>query len=209
MHRYLYPTLVLIALALGYFWFKSHDRANALAEARADSIDFVMSQAESTFVAQDSVRAVLLDSVRALERESTIFRARTEILKVRSDSLLSALDIQLYTEVVSDSTRVAIFNAVDVLQDQIWTCEQAHTNCERRVSLLSNRLAQDTVLLAQARRNANEMAQLYSAELRKHKKSTISVGFNVGFGAVYSQGSIYAGPSVSFGVSLNLFSIGG
>lgn len=213
MHKLTYPLLVLIALALGFFWLKAHDagvRAEARAQATADSVGYLLEQLDSAYLEQDSLRTIFVDSMRVLEGQSTIYRARTRLLESRSDSILSTLSIQLYADsTLSDSTRAVIDQAVDVLQDQVWTCNQALGNCESRVSLLSIQLESDTILLRQARFNTRQFAELYRQELTKRRHKLISVGVTFGLGATMSKGVVYAGPTVAIGLTFNLFTFGG
>ena len=212
MHKLTYLLLVLIALALGFFWLKAHDatvRAEARAQSTADSVDYLLEQLDSAYLEQDSLRTVFVDSMRVLEGQSTIYRARTVTLDSRADSLLAVLDTQLGRDSIQDSTKVAIVNAVDVLQDQVWTCNQALGNCESRVSLLNNQLTEETILLRQARFNVRQFAELYRDELTKRRHKLISVGVTLGLGATMSGGVVYAGPTVAIGLTFNLFTFGG
>ena len=210
MNKFVTPILIVALLVAGFFWLRAERAAAAdaaRAEATADSVTHVLTQLDSAYAERDSAAKVFEDSLGVLNRQDTIYRARNRLLQSRSDSILSTLSIQLYADsTLADSTRAAIDNAVDVLQDQIWTCNQTLDNCRSQVSLLSSRLAGDTVLLAQARQNTKDFAELYRQELLKRRKSKVSVGLMGGFGMVYSGGVVYAGPTISIGVTLNLFS---
>lgn len=208
--KWLSPGLVVLLVVAGFLWLREHDKAvehRALAQARADSITVVIEQADSSYAEQDSLRAIVLGVVDSLTHEAERGRANLSRARVESDSLLDALGIRLYADsTISDSTRAAIDHAVGALQTQVRECVALVDNCEQRVDLLSQQLATDTLLLVMARAETRTYAELYRAELLKVKRDKFTLGFTVGYGATLSGGQVYAGPSITVGVSIRLFS---
>ena len=109
----------------------------ALAEARADSITFVLAQADSAYAEQDSLRAIVLGVVDSLTRGAEQARVVLANSKLESDSALATLSSQLDADSIQDSTRAAIVNAVTALQNEAKACNSVLENCETQVDLLS------------------------------------------------------------------------
>ena len=208
--KWLSPGLAVLLIVTGLLWFREHDKAvaqRALAQATADSITVVIAHYDSSNAAEDSARAVLLDVVDSLTYESQQITASLSAAKFKSDSLLYTLSIQMYADsTLTDSTRAAITNVVSALQDEILECTDLVDNCEERVGLLSSQLARDTVLMIEWRTEARNLAELYRAEILKRQPKRFSIGVILGYGATLAKGTVYAGPSITVGLSIRLFS---
>ena len=208
--KWLSPGLAVLLIVAGALWFRQYNKSveyRLQAEARADSITVVIAQHDSSYAVQDSVRAILLDSVAALEGQAATMRGNMAAARTESDSLVSALGVRLYADsTISDSTRSAIDHAVGALQTQVRECVGLVDNCEQRVDLLARQLATDTLLLMEARAQTRYYAEQYQSEILKRQPKKFTVGVMIGYGATLSKGQVYAGPSITLGVSIRLFS---
>ena len=213
MNKLLSPGLILIALACGWMWLRAHDaavEARALAEARADSIQVAQAQRDSLAVIFDAERAQLLDSIQTLTTQAVSLRG--DLMRARRASSVSGqrLDSLLSGSRMRDSTRAIIQAAVADLEHEVQVCSDLLDNCEQRVDLLLVQSQRDSIQLTEARASTRELAERVQQLLRQGNKSPwLTVGTTVGFGTTYSGGKLYAGPSLTFGVSFKLFTIGG
>ena len=210
MTKWLSPGLIILVLGVAFGWLKSHDaaiRAQALAEARADSLAVAMAQHEADWAEFDSLRAVLLDSVATLEGQAGRLYATLASARQTAQARTDAVDSLLAR--APDTVRIVVGQAIDALEAENEACMSLVDNCEARVALLTAQVSRDTLAIQAARIAAREIADQYRDEILKVRRSSISVGIAVGYGATLSKGTVYAGPSITLGIQLRLFGFGG
>jgi hypothetical protein len=131
MKKLLSPGLILGLLAVGFLWLRAHDarvKADALADARADSIQVAYELLEQVHAERDSINALrelekaeLRDSMTT--QRTRMYRSQASAAELRdSVQALLAADCQ-----VPENLFVAL---VDNLSAGLEACDEALGNCD-------------------------------------------------------------------------------
>ena len=137
---------LVVALLIGFAWLKAHDgqiRANALAEARADSLRMALATGDSIRGLLQA-KALALDSLKqAQARHYLISKNITRTAQARADSTAAVLDSVLVS--LPDSAPLAIAIVNERVAGQ--SCRYALASCDSLGVLLTHEVAnRDSVI---------------------------------------------------------------
>lgn len=139
-------SLVLIILAVGFFWLRSHDarvKSDAIAKVRADSLNTALAK-KDTLVGQLAHRDTLLLESQARHRADVEFlRTSLETIRDRNRDYSRQLDSAL--TVLPDTS--VIVEGVTRLREEAETCSLAFSKCDSlNVVLLGRLTLKDSVI---------------------------------------------------------------
>jgi hypothetical protein len=212
MNKLISPGIILALVVVGFLWLRFfHDPAvrRAAEQIRtADSLLIVQQTQDSLNLVSDSLLGEVVDSLTELEDLAVDLEHELTLANQRAVRRVTRVDTILADSTIADSVRDAVNEALDAAQDEVNACILVLNNCKDQNSLLKEQLARDTIAIQSARLANRDLAERVQELLRQGAKTKIRLGAAIGFGAVYSQGQVYAGPGVSVGFQIDFFSFG-
>ena len=149
--------VALILAAVFSIWSYGNGRAaQALALARADSLNWAVARHDSLEGSRDSARTALASSILAFDRTRDSLATVAEVAGRRSRVNLARLEDVLNdsASVIPDTVRIVVMETIEgleternVCQAQLSTCEETRLRLESRIMLDSTSISEKDSLL--------------------------------------------------------------
>jgi len=159
------PAILAVIVAIGFMWLKSHDarvRAEALGDARRDSIMVVLAIQDSVDAVADSIQLALSADASILRDSLEVHENRYIFMKKESRNLVDSLTLALLRG--DTVTNVQIVTVIDTLIAEADACADALGGCKELNLLYVSQLNTCTSGLGLCREQRERFSQLYLEE---------------------------------------------